>query len=77
MTARPHPSLQRTTCHLPLRFLALSYVQREATVTNPMTLQQPVQMTGQMWNYMGLCFLNVKQAPAGHFSIKPSQRKAH
>lgn len=65
------------TTRPPLRFLTLFCLQWEAIVTNPMTSlphppppQQSVQMTGQMWHYMGLCFLNVKQAPAGHCSIK-------
>lgn len=60
----------RPTCRLPLGFLTLLCLQWEAIVTNPMTPQQSVQMTAQMWSYMGLCFLNVKQALAGHCSIK-------
>lgn len=68
----PHilSSLLRTTCRLPLGFLTLLCLQWEGIVTNPMTPQQSVQMTGQMWGYMGLCFVNVKQAPAGQCSIK-------
>lgn len=43
------PPLLRTTCRLPLRFLPLLCLQREGTEINPMTPQQPAQMTGQMW----------------------------